>query len=64
MDKHELIRRAAEHEICPECDAPLDEERVGSGALADGVFCNLDCQIRFHEDYYRERRDFGQPHNN
>lgn len=64
MHKHELIRRAAAQGVCPQCGCPLGDGRVGSGATADGVFCGLDCMINFHEDYYRERLDFGHPTDN
>lgn len=66
QDKERRIAAARQDETCPECGKPLPSggERVGSGALADGVFCSLDCQAAFHEDYYRERaRASNPPHN-
>jgi len=57
--KRRRIEAAREHEVCPNCGKALDEERVGSGRLADGVFCSLGCLAAFHDDYYTERRDWG-----
>jgi hypothetical protein len=64
MDRADLIRRAAQDGVCPQCGVALDNNRVGSGRLADGVFCSLGCMTTFHEDYYRERLDFGLPSDN
>ena len=58
-DKRERIQGAAREGRCPECGGTLGHERIGSGQLADGIFCSLECFARFHEDYYRVRITHG-----
>jgi ribosomal protein L37AE/L43A len=53
MDKRQRIEDARRRDVCPECEKPLTD-RVGTGALADGVFCSLECQAKFHHDYFEE----------
>lgn len=55
MDKRAAIEEARRTETCPRCHKQLGDDRIGSGRLADGVFCSLDCQAKFHIDYYHER---------
>jgi hypothetical protein len=59
----EKRRRIAEAnpDSCPQCGQPLGEDRIGSGRLADGIFCSLDCIAIFHEDYFRERARASRP---
>jgi ribosomal protein L37AE/L43A len=63
MDKRQRIEDARRRDVCPECEKPLTD-RVGTGTLADGVFCSLECQAKFHHDYFEERRDLGIPTDN
>lgn len=58
------IAEANQADQCPECGRPLGPERVGSGAHRDGIFCSLECQAAFHEDYYRERIRASRPSQN
>jgi hypothetical protein len=60
-DKRAAIEHARRTDTCPQCRRPLAEDRVGSGSLTDGVFCSLDCQAQFHDDYFRERIRQGLP---
>lgn len=60
----ERIREAAEDEKCPQCLVPLGRHRTGSGRLADGVFCSLDCYAVFHEDHFTQRLKLGVPSRN
>jgi hypothetical protein len=53
--RRDQIARAGELGVCPNCDKPLGEDRVGSGRLSDGVFCSLDCIAMFHHDYFSAR---------
>jgi hypothetical protein len=64
MDKREQIEDARLREICPHCGKPLGDDRVGSGSLADGVFCSLACLSSFHDEYFQARRDYGTPSSN
>lgn len=66
QDKQQLIADALRAEKCPECGRrlPPAAERVGSGALADGVFCGLGCQAAFHKEYFRERARASDPSQN
>jgi hypothetical protein len=61
MDKRARIEDARRRDVCPNCGEQLADERVGSGSLAAGVFCSLECLARFHADYFEERRDYGNP---
>jgi len=64
MDEQAGIAAARAADTCPQCTREFDADRIGSGALADGIFCSLACMAPFHEDYYRERRAWGQPSEN
>lgn len=55
VDQRQRIEAARNNETCPRCGRALPEDRVGTGRLADGVFCSLDCQVEFHAEYYEER---------
>jgi len=65
MDEAEKRRRIAQaHEEgrCPNCwDSIKPGEGCGPGRLSDGIFCGLDCQVAFHQDYYRERLRTSRP---
>lgn len=63
-EKRKAIETALEREVCPNCGEALGRDRVGSGRLADGVFCSLGWQATFHEEYYARRRDWGSPSSN
>lgn len=59
------IEEALAADACANCLKPLgDGERVGTGRFRDGVFCGLECQAKFHEDYYRERARASNPSRN
>jgi hypothetical protein len=60
VTKEQRVRKAAEHDSCPQCGKSLTD-RVGSGRLSDGVFCSLNCMALFHDDYYRERISHATP---
>ena len=67
--KEARIRDAAAEDRCPQCARPLgsssaERRRVGSGRLADGVFCSLECFAAFHKDAYDERIANGVPSRN
>jgi hypothetical protein len=62
--KQERIAAAAREGNCPECGCRLDRDRIGSGRLADGVFCSLDCLASFHVDYFESRRRASAPSEN
>ena len=64
MDKRAQIEDARLREVCPRCGQPLGDDRVGSGSLADGVFCSLACLSSFHDEYFQQRRDLGTPTDN
>lgn len=68
MDEAEKRRRIAQaHEEgrCPNCWEQIEPgQGYGSGRLSDGVFCGLDCQAGFHEEYYRERARASCPSQN
>ena len=65
MDEAEKRRRIAQaHEEgrCPNCwDSTKPGGGCGPGRLSDGIFCGLDCQVAFHQDYYRERLRTSRP---
>jgi hypothetical protein len=46
-DKQDRIEDARRRGVCPNCGAALGSERVGSGSVADGVFCSLGCLSEF-----------------
>lgn len=50
IDKRDQIADARRRGICPNCGEQLGSERVGTGSLADGVFCSLGCLTKF--DFY------------
>jgi hypothetical protein len=54
LDKRAAVEHGARTATCPQCHQPLTD-RVGSGALRDGVFCSLSCFAEFHDDHFRER---------
>lgn len=55
-EKRRRIARGHEEGSCPNCgNSIVRGEGCGSGRLSDGIFCGLECQATFHEDYYRER---------
>lgn len=60
-DGQERILLAARQDSCPQCLVSLGSERVGSGRLADGIFCSLDCLVAFHADYFEARVHHGVP---
>jgi hypothetical protein len=67
--KQQRIAEAAREESCPQCGRPLgrtpeEGHRIGSGRLADGVFCSLGCFAEFHADYLEERIEQGTPSRN
>lgn len=62
--KEERIASAADADRCPECGAPLGDSRVGSGRIADGIFCSLACLSTFHADHFELRRKHGFPTDN
>jgi hypothetical protein len=66
QEKERRIVEGHRTETCPECGKALPSaaDRVGPGALADGIFCDLACQIAFHKDYYRERARASNPSQN
>jgi hypothetical protein len=65
MDQRASIRDAAERNVCPRCGKPLErEERIGSGRVADGVFCSLGCYAEFHSEHLLERQQLGTPNPN
>jgi hypothetical protein len=33
---------------CPMCGKPLGEAPYGTGRVADGIFCSLECLSRYH----------------
>lgn len=53
------IEDARRRDVCPECGRRLGENRVGSGAFEDGVFCSLGCLTSFHGEYFAKRRTEG-----
>jgi hypothetical protein len=58
MHPDEKKRRIAEANgagACPNCRQPLGADATGSGAFSHGVFCSLDCEATFHQDYFEER---------
>lgn len=59
--KRQRIAVGHRDEKCPECGGPLGSERVGSGQLANGVFCSLACIADFHKDYFHERARASNP---
>jgi hypothetical protein len=65
-DKRRAIERARAQGVCPACGRTLPPvpEPVGTGRLADGLFCGLDCLASFHDDYFEERRELGTPTDN
>jgi hypothetical protein len=45
----ENIRSAAESGTCPNCGRVVEPgSGLGSGRIADGIFCSLDCFASFH----------------
>jgi hypothetical protein len=38
--------RCLEARICPECGKDVGNG-IGTGRLADGIFCSLDCHVNF-----------------
>jgi hypothetical protein len=59
------IARGHEEGTCPNCGKVIGPGGAcGSGRLSDGIFCGLDCQAVFHEDYYRERIRASRPSSN
>jgi hypothetical protein len=64
VDRRAKIDEALERDVCPQCGKPLAGDRVGTGSLADGVFCSLKCIAEFHSDYFEARRDWGTPTDN
>lgn len=64
-EKRDRIARGHDKGLCPNCWGLIEPgEGVGSGRLADGIFCGLDCQAAFHKDYYRERTRASNPRQN
>lgn len=53
--RKDRISAAATAGRCPECWGTLRADRVGSGRIADGIFCSLDCFSTFHAGYLLER---------
>jgi hypothetical protein len=66
QDQVQRIAEGHERGICPQCGVSVAEPapRVGSGAISEGLFCSLDCQAVFYEDYYRERIRASRPSSN
>ena len=46
-DRQDRIEDARRRGVCPNCGLPLGTKTVGSGSLADGVFCSLTCLSQF-----------------
>jgi len=64
-EKRHRIEEANGAGRCPNCGHTLGPgRRVGSGSHSDGVFCSLDCQATFHQDYYVERARASNPSEN
>jgi hypothetical protein len=64
-EKKDRIARGHDQGLCPNCWSSIEPGGgVGSGRLADGIFCGLDCQAAFHKDYYRERARASNPPQN
>jgi hypothetical protein len=55
MDKRERIEKAGRDGRCPQCEKRLEQDRIGTGALADGTFCSIECLATFHDDYLQMR---------
>jgi hypothetical protein len=66
MDPRERIERIEEgrrNGTCPYCGEPVVNP-VGSGRLADGVFCKLEHVAAFYADYFKERVEQSTPRPN
>lgn len=48
------LRECEAKGVCPTCQAPLSS-RIGSGRVADGVFCSLTCFAQWHQTRLIER---------
>lgn len=62
--RRQAIYEASKSDSCPHCGILLAKTRFGSGRHSDGVFCSLDCLATFHDDYYLQRRSWGNPNSN
>jgi hypothetical protein len=62
--KRMQIAEANGANLCPQCARPLSPRPVSSGAMADGLFCGLDCLVTFHADYFAERARASSPSQN
>jgi len=50
------LRELYDKKICPTCAAAIPENGgYGSGRIADGRFCSLDCYGKYHEAAIRKR---------
>ena len=46
-ERRQTARISIQLGVCPQCGAALVRPGYGSGSLADGLFCSLDCFGRF-----------------
>jgi hypothetical protein len=57
MDRQAQIEDACRRGVCPNCGEPLGNRQVGTGSLAEGVFCSLGCLSQFDFDGGEEHVD-------
>ena len=54
--KRARLREANDLHLCPECSTPIVEgQGLGSGRIADGLFCTLDCYGKFYAEVLVEK---------
>lgn len=44
---------------CPQCGGRLGDQRTGTGASDDGIFCSMACLAVFYEPELRQRAALG-----
>lgn len=54
IERNTRIRRSNQSETCAQCGA-VAARPLGTGAIADGRFCSLECYARFSADTLRLR---------
>jgi hypothetical protein len=45
--------------VCPTCDRQLGAHPTGTGSIADGRFCGLECLAKFYEPELRRKATEG-----